>query len=443
MKESSRNWTYIIMGLFIVLTGFSLLIWERYTVYFLLYITAGLIGIYGVIQIIMTLLNYKDLKTRWDLVFQSIVGIVAIIFSLWLFSRTAISIQILSYIIGGYQVIMGVINLIAYILLRANDVPDRFFKIVYAVVHIVMGFITISVTLTNDTVLNLLSIYIIFIGFTYINDGRQAVIPQETSKKVKRRMRFPLPVIFQAFLPQRVIRKVNRFIEDELNIDEQIIKEKRELNQQIDPDHILKIHVSTGEEDLDRIGHTNFVYKDTVYTYGNHDIDSRHIAMLIGDGVLAICDLESYMAYTMSKGTTIIEYTIVLTDDQVNTLQSQLDGILNQLEPWEPVSEKQWDSHAGNLLHYTNTKLYKFTEGKYKTYFALGTNCVMLTDNFIGISGLDLFPMVGVLTPGTYYDYLDKEYEKENTIVINRTVYNQKLHDYLIEHTKNLSDLLE
>ena len=34
--------------------------------------------------------------------------------------------------------------------------------------------------------------------------------------------------------------------------------------------------------------------------------------------------------------------------------------------------------------------------------------------------------MNGVITPGTYYEYLNREFQKKNSMVISRKIYNQK-----------------
>ena len=48
----------------------------------------------------------------------------------------------------------------------------------------------------------------------------------------------------------------------------------------------------------------------------------------------------------------------------------------------------------------------------------------MLADSIIGKSGSDLLKMSGIITPGTYYEYLNREFRKKNSMVISRTIYN-------------------
>ncbi|KXT74682.1 hypothetical protein STRDD10_00768 [Streptococcus sp. DD10] len=70
-----------------------------------------------------------------------------------------------------------------------------------------------------------------------------------------------------------------------------------------------------------------------------------------------------------------------------------------------------------------NAQLYKFKTSKFKTYFVLSTNCVLLADSTIGQVGTDILNLKGFITPGTYQDYLDKEYGKPNSLVVSKTIY--------------------
>lgn len=432
MTEYKRNWTYIIIGILIMLSSLALFIAKHFYVTFVVEISAVVIGIYGIVQFFRAVVDFKSESFIKNIFLYLAIGLFCLFMSGWLLRNTSIPIRMLSYIIGSYQIIIGLVNLISYYLLKKDQVTDRFSRVIYAVVHIIMGVSTITLSLNHPQVLNLLSAYIFFIGLTYIGDGRKIFYTDEESHKMKRKMRIPVPVVFHALLPQKMIRKVNEFIEDELDIDDDIVEDhQRHLPSKIDERHILQVQVSTSPNDIDRIGHTNICYQGMVYSYGNHDVDSRHLFGSIGDGVVAVCDKESYLDFVVKRGTTITEYDIVLTDKQVDELEKQLDEIKANVYPWEPTSKVQLESYGGTLVRETNTQLYKFSKSRFKTYFVFGTNCVLLTDQIIGISGLDLFIMVGVMTPGTYYDYFEKEYNKPGSIIINRRIYNQDLFKHL------------
>lgn len=54
--------------------------------------------------------------------------------------------------------------------------------------------------------------------------------------------------------------------------------------------------------------------------------------------------------------------------------------------------------------------MYKFANGKFKTYFVFSTNCVLLADELLHCKELDLIPIGGIVTPGTYLEFLNTEY---------------------------------
>ena len=89
----------------------------------------------------------------------------------------------------------------------------------------------------------------------------------------------------------------------------------------------------------------------------------------------------------------------------------------------------QYNDYASVLYQNTGAKFYKFRSGRFQKYFVLGANCCRLADLIIGKSGIDLLKMNGIITPGTYYDYLNREFQKKNSIVVSRHIYNQKATD--------------
>lgn len=71
-------------------------------------------------------------------------------------------------------------------------------------------------------------------------------------------------------------------------------------------------------------------------------------------------------------------------------------------------------------------ELFKFRKSKFKTYFVLSTNCVLLADSVIGQAGTDILGIRGFIAPGTYQTYLDQEYEKPHSMVVAKNIYYRK-----------------
>ena len=82
--------------------------------------------------------------------------------------------------------------------------------------------------------------------------------------------------------------------------------------------------------------------------------------------------------------------------------------------------------YASSLYEKTNARFYKFKDGKYsrfKTYFGLFTNCATLAREITSHIGLNLFDFSGIISPGTFYDYLNGEYKRANSFVTSRNLY--------------------
>ena len=56
-------------------------------------------------------------------------------------------------------------------------------------------------------------------------------------------------------------------------------------------------------------------------------------------------------------------------------------------------------------------------EVRYKTYFVLGSNCVKLAEAIMGKAGMDIIDLNGIISPGTYQNYLEKEYQRANGVI--------------------------
>jgi hypothetical protein len=108
----------------------------------------------------------------------------------------------------------------------------------------------------------------------------------------------------------------------------------------------------------------------------------------------------------------------------------RLDLIKKDVYEWRPLSQiydnKGYNDYASRLYNATKAKFYKFRKGKFKTYFVLNTNCVQLADELLGTSGIDLLSINGLITPGTYYDYFNREFRRKNSIVVSKEIYLNK-----------------
>lgn len=107
-------------------------------------------------------------------------------------------------------------------------------------------------------------------------------------------------------------------------------------------------------------------------------------------------------------------------DVQVHVLQKT--QLLAEAQPFALKSDKQKASYLGGMVAQYGARAYKFERGTFKIYFVMTTNCVQLVDRVVANAGLDIVTNSGILTPGAYQAYLDKEFANPHSRVVSKMV---------------------
>ena len=282
---------------------------------------------------------------------------------------------------------------------------------------------------TGNSVFQLfvLGAYFFLYGLSNIRDG--FLFEGEIGKNhLKRRIRISLPIVLAALIPARTLAKINKFMlenaDEEEDIHLGIVKSGKTAE--------LEIFVHTAETSLfSAIGHVDICYQGRVISYGNYDPSSETLFGMVGDGVLYFCDRDKYIDLCKRESQkTLFGYGIDLTPEMEKAVQKKLAELKQLTIPWEPSADKittgdgkEDYTYAYKIRHETDGELYKFIKSKFKSYFVLSTNCVLLADTIVGQAGTDILSPKGFIAPGTYQAYLNREFEKPNSIVVSKHVY--------------------
>lgn len=428
MKQVEK-YSYLISGLLWIIVGLFLIIEKQLFVVNISILFSSVLLIIGIGRLVKVVVPKRERNLEQKLVLL-ITGVSDWVLAFLIYFFRLSWPTFLSKAIGYYQLFIGVSLFISWLLLRRDRVSGRVGILLASVINIIWGVASIAIksSETVDGVVARLGFYLVFIGLTILMDARDYYLSQRTKTRVKRRIRVPLPVIFTILLPKKMLDKINHFIQEELSMNEWISPELKETDRQ----PVLKVFIHVGEDGFNQMGHVDLSYKGRVYSYGNYDIDSERLLGAIGEGVLFSLDDQDYIDYCLQDNKTLFEYRVVLTAAQEVEFEKNLNDILKNTQAWEPTSPTQLASYLGKMTQKYNVDTFKFQSSRYKTYFVLGTNCVLLADQLIGASGLDLLAMVGILAPGTYYDYFEKEFQKPNSIVVGKTVHNPVLKDSML-----------
>ena len=257
------------------------------------------------------------------------------------------------------------------------------------------------------------------LGITYIFEYLSDIISIRSKNNFKRRIRITLPKFILALIPYNSLTKINEYFK--INGEEhKIVEQKKDVK----PDLEIFIHVT--KSGFGMIGHADFCFENMVYSYGNYDDTSLRFFQMIGDGVLFnINNKDDYINFCIEHSKkTLFVFGISLNDKQKNTIKNKIKELKSVTYSWKVPKLKDKKMYSNYLYESTKAKFYKFKKGKFKTYFTVNTNCVKLVDEIVK---MDVLNITGIISPGTYYDYLYKQFLKKHSNVVSYKVYNKKI----------------
>jgi uncharacterized membrane protein HdeD (DUF308 family) len=374
-----------------------------------------LIGISGIIQNLF----YRNDRVKIIGVFG---GIFNIFISLICIYNPNIFLLIFPLLFTIYIFIDSIIKTITCLIYIKNSLKGRYILILrttstYVFLLMLIFFPIFRIKITYIIV----GIYFIFLSFTYFLDVIELLIPAKDKNKIKKRIRIVLPVFIAAFIPRKVLRDINKMFVIREKYDKYIIKK-----EEVFPDIEVLIHIKEGK--IESFGHVDLYMNNMVISYGPYDDESNRLKLSISDGVLLEIDKYKYINFcNRNEKQNVISFGLKITEVQKDRIREKLENIKSDTYEWNPPSkvynDKKYYDYSSKLYNETDCKFYKFTKGKFKTFFVFYTNCVQLVDEIIGMSGIDLLSINGLIAPGTYYDYFNREFRRKNSIVVSKEIY--------------------
>ena len=417
-KLLAQGFLFVLLGLILMVTGTWLPVKVIRLVLFLAWIAT-------VLDLVLRIFK-KSQST--DTLGVALVKLLVLGYLLGSNLATDVPIYILALVIGVYQIFHASINLVTYVLYRKNKIRPRFRLLLDGLVLVFLGG-TSLLSSTGNSVFQLfvLGAYFCLYGVSNIRDG--FLFEGEIGKNhLKRRIRISLPIVLAALIPARTLAKINKFMQENADEREDIHLGMVKSGKTAE----LEIFVHTAETSLfSAIGHVDICYQGQVISYGSYDPHSERLFGTIGDGVLFKANREKYIELCKRESQkTLFAYGLSLSEQQKKAIEERLREIESLLIPWEPSSQllkrregEVKHTYSYQLKHEADATLYKFTSSKFKTYFVLSTNCVLLADSIVGEAGTDILSPQGFIVPGTYQDYLDLEFKKPSGIVVSRSIY--------------------
>ncbi|MCL2077269.1 MAG: DUF308 domain-containing protein [Oscillospiraceae bacterium] len=352
-----------------------------------------------------------------------------------------LTIRALMFLFTVYVFLNATVKYIDFFIAKKNNSRRIFAHFAGAVFFTVFGVVTVMASVGIWSLLVVAGIYLILYGLCQLNDFLALVVHQRKKTGLRRGIRISLPVFVSAFMPYRFMNSFNRFLSS-YGEDEEMPPNKKFVIRQKDPQPAeieLLIHVSS--RGAGRMGHCDLITDGKVYSYGNYDISSSKLFRIYGDGVLFKADKEKYIEYSVEEENKIVIcYGLRLNPNQVELIKNEIKLLEEQTYEWKPPALEDLENKGDGkskiksrvkterrlrMWQSTDSKCYKFKTGRFKNYFVLSTNCVLLADSVLGKAGTDLIKINGIITPGSYFDYLQNQFFIEDGIVSSRVIHSR------------------
>lgn len=425
LKKHIHSLFYLILGSCCVILGFTSIFIGKDILKVTLMITSLLVAFNGLFKIGNYLFEKKHERKLTNVLLSSTLDIATAIFIEYNVSFVMNSLTIL---MGIYLLINSIIQLCSYIIYIQYNINGRLTILLKFISYLVISLLLISAPATNIKYAQLIvGIYLLVYGISRLIDFLIETIPKEKTNALKSLIKIPLPLFISAFVPQRLINLINELLKTDNNHkDLNIIKD----NEQAD----LEVIIHLAEKGTAAFGHIEVCFNNKIYSYGNYDRHSRKLFDMIGDGVILIADRDKYIEYNVKNlNRYLVCFGIKLTEKQKSDIQKRITFLIsNNTTEWHSdqelsdkgiIPKEEFHDISSDLYRLTNGKFKKITTGKNKKFFVLKTNCAIIVDYILGSISSTILNINGLIAPGTYYEYLNNEFLKNNSFVTTRKIY--------------------
>lgn len=323
------------------------------------------------------------------------------------------------FLYGLWALLSAVVKFITWYNFHVDKIYNRIWAFLDAFITFIFAMLLILDPLPGVLRLTYVaSAYLIFYGIMQLFSGINLLLNDLLKDRYKIFLHFPLPMFLSVLLPSRIYKDLHkpstRTIDFRQTVDDPQAEDELEIF----------IHLKEGKKE--GLGHVDISYRDFIFSYGLHDPLNRHLNGTYGDGVLIQADRKRFIEYSISgEKKTIVAFTLKLSPQQIKLMEERVIGLLERTEPWYPrcFKDDSINDYSSRIYKNTGAKFYKFTNGKFKTYFFASTNCVLLADHFVQFKGLELVRLNGLITPGSYFNFLNEAYQRSSPMVTRRIVY--------------------
>ena len=421
LKRQIKNYTLLVIGIISIILSVLILSNGIELLELVIYLIGGLLIITNLLNLLLIpFKKYKFIDTLIKTTINVIFGISIMFFSKYIITSFTL-------IFALYTLLISIVNIISYVIYVENNIKGKLNVFINAITSLIFTVILlINPTLNIKYVLIILSIYLMLYGLKNIINFIFQILPKKITNKIKARIDFPIPLLIAMFIPKALLKEINEI----LKVD----KEKKFDYKKNDLKPKLFVIIHLAKSGSASFGHIEVSYNGKIYSYGNYNKHSRHLFDAIGDGIILVADKEKYIDYCIhNKKRYLIEFGIVLTEKEEKQIEKRINKLITEntepfysdLELYEKgkIMYDDFNDMSSEIYKYANGKYYRITKGKNKIFFVLKNNCAQVAEQILKGNGKRIIKLNGIISPGTYYDYLNQAFLMKNSNVVTKKVY--------------------
>lgn len=382
----------------------------------------------GLFEMISFISSFRRSKIS---IAQLLLGIASIALGVVVLCNRRYFLLLFPILFAMYALFNAVVRMVVFYIYQREQVKGKFFALLSALFSFTCCLVLLSNPFMNiEIVFKVSAVYMILYGTTYFDDFLRTIRESEGQEEKHRRIRFTLPVFWEAILPYKMLGKINRTFQRHRSKEEIALPKEGMLLEKSD----MEIFIHVSDQNFGIVGHMDFYFDNTIVSYGSYDESTQKLHAALGDGVIFFAEgKDQYIQFCKEHShKTIFSFGLRLTKEQKERVRDKIREIREDLIPWTcPIADPEnaqkpvedFTDYASELYKVIKPSFFKFREGEFKRYFVFRDNCVQLADRVIGALGTDIIGFSGIICPGTYYDYLDREFLRRNSMVISKTIY--------------------
>ena len=421
LKEKIQSISVVLYGTLLILLGLILLL-QMQLVFIIFYrINLLFLFVLSISRVVIGVLEKDKVKRSNGILY----GVSIFILFVLVLNFPVFFGAMIPFIYGLWALLNAAVKYITWYNFQLDRLKNRLWAFSDASITLVFALILILDPLPGVLRLTYVaSAYLVFYGCLQLYAGLNLLLNNAIKDRLQIHIHFPLPMFISMLVPSRVYKYLHN-----PSLKNIAFRETVDAKQERDE---LEIFFHLKKERTDSFGHVDISFRDFIFSYGLHDPKSRYINGTFGDGVLVQVDRQKFIEYSINyEKKTIVAFTLKLNPTQIQLIEQRVISLLERTVPWIPAgaSDPSIKDYASRVERHTRANFYKFKAGMFKTYFFVSTNCVLLVDYFVHFKELGLIRLNGLITPGSYFNFLNEAYQRSSPMVKRRIVYEKMKND--------------